>query len=195
MLLPQEREGRRLEIMAPMRQTAARAACLAAGVALTLGIAVQPLRSEAAGQACTADAKPAKLDLTFKDIHGKPVALSDYKDKVVLLDFWATWCPPCRKEIPGFVELYNSYKSRGFAVLGVSMDDSKSDIKKFTKRLGINYPVLIGAGRNDLEPAFGELPLPTSFLIARDGRICAKHDGITPKEDIEKEIVSLLEVP
>jgi peroxiredoxin len=178
-----------------MRRTPLTAACLIAGLALSLGIAVQPLRSETAGGTCAADAKAANLDLTFKDIHGKPFALSNYKGKVVLLDFWATWCPPCRKEIPGFIELYNSYRARGLEVIGVSMDDSKSDIKKFSRRLGINYPVLLGAGRNDLEPAFGELPLPTAFVIARDGRICAKHDGLTAKEQFEKEIVSLLEAP
>jgi peroxiredoxin len=178
-----------------MRRTPLTAACLIAGFALSLGIAVPPLRSQTAGGTCAADAKAADLDLTFKDIHGKPFALSNYKGKVVLLDFWATWCPPCRKEIPGFIELYNSYRSRGLEVIGVSMDESKSDIKKFARRLGINYPVLLGAGRNDLEPAFGELPLPTAFVIARDGRICAQHDGLTAKEQFEKEIVSLLEAP
>jgi peroxiredoxin len=171
------------------------AASMVLGVVLSIGMAVEPLRSETAGETCAAGAKAANLDFTFKDIHGKPFALSDYRGKVVLLDFWATWCPPCRKEIPGFIELYNSYRSRGLAVIGVSMDESKSDIKKFAKRLRINYPVLIGAGRNDLEPAFGDLPLPTAFVIARDGRICGQHDGLTPKEQFEKEIVSLLEVP
>jgi peroxiredoxin len=156
-----------------------------AGMALSLA-ASEPV--------CSVDAKSANLNFTFKDVHGKPFALSDYKGKVVLLDFWATWCPPCRKEIPGFIELYNSYRSRGFAVIGVSMDESTSDVKRFARKYQMNYPILIGTGRTDLEPAFGELPLPTAFVIARDGRICAKHDGLTPKEQFEKEIVSLLEV-
>ena len=144
--------------------------------------------------ACSTDSKAANLSLTFKDIHGKPFALSDYKGKVVLLDFWATWCPPCRKEIPGFIGLYNSYRSRGFTVIGVSMDDSTWDVKKFAKRFKMNYPILVGAGRDDLEPAFGPLPLPTAFIIGRDGKICGKHDGLTPKQDFEREIVPLLEV-
>ena len=174
-----------------MRQTPTTAARIATGLALLFGIASQPLRSQAAGAICSADAKTANLDLTLKDIHGKPFALSDYKGKVVLLDFWATWCPPCRKEIPGFIELYNSYRSRGLVVIGVSMDESASDIKRFAKRFRINYPIVVGAGRDDLEPAFGPLPLPTAFVIARDGRICAKHEGLTPKEQFEREIDSL----
>jgi peroxiredoxin len=159
--------------------------CAALGLALWLG-------SASAEGACSADAKPANLSLTFQDIHGKPFALSDYKGKVVLLDFWATWCPPCRKEIPGFMNLYDTYRSRGLVVIGVSMDDSKSDVRRFTRRLKVNYPILLGAGRDDLGSVFGELPLPTAFLIGRDGTICSKHDGQTPKEQFEREIEALL---
>jgi peroxiredoxin len=191
MRLSEKRQGRRLEIRSPMRQTPTTAARIVTGLALLFGIASQPLRSPAAEAICSADAKTANLDFTLKDIHGKPFALSDYKGKVVLLDFWATWCPPCRKEIPGFIELYNSYRSRGLAVIGVSMDESTSDIKRFAKRFKMNYPILVGAGRDDLVPAFGPLPLPTAFVIARDGRICAKHEGLTPKEQFEREIDSL----
>lgn len=175
-----------------MRRNPATAAGIVTGLALLAGIALHPLMSKAAEPAgCSADAKAANLDLTFKDIHGKPFALSDYKGKVVLLDFWATWCPPCRKEIPGFIELYNTYKARGFVVIGVSMDDSTSDIKRFAKQYKMNYPILLGAGRDDLEPAFGQLPLPTAFVIASDGKICAKYEGLTSKEQFEHEISSL----
>ena len=194
MLLPENRQGRRLAVK-PMRRTPLATARVVAGLALLFGIAAQPLRSEDRGGVCSADARSANLDLMFKDVHGKPFALSDYKGKVVLLDFWATWCPPCRKEIPAFIDLVNRYQESGLKVIGVSMDDSRSDIKRFAKRYRMNYPILLGAGRDDLEPAFGALPLPTAFVIGRDGRICAKHDGLTPKEQFEKEIISLLEIP
>jgi peroxiredoxin len=159
-------------------------------VALVIAMALQPLQSSAA-DACGSDSKPANLNLTFKDMHGKPLALADYKGKVILLDFWATWCPPCRKEIPGYMELYDRYRSRGFTVIGVSMDESVSDVKKFAKQIKMNYPIVIGTGRGDLVQSFGELPLPTSFIIARDGRICVKHDGAVEKEQIEREITAL----
>ena len=194
MLLPENRQGRRLAVK-PMRRTPLATARVVAGLALLFGIAAQPLRSEDRGGVCSADARSANLDLMFKDVHGKPFALSDYKGKVVLLDFWATWCPPCRKEIPAFIDLVNRYQESGLKVIGVSMDDSRSDIKRFAKRYRMNYPILLGAGRDDLEPSYGQLPLPTAFVIGRDGRICAKHDGLTPKEQFEKEIISLLEIP
>lgn len=150
----------------------------------------------AANAACDPHAKEANLNFTFKDLQGKSVTLSDYKGKVVLLDFWATWCPPCRKEIPGFIELYNTYKSRGFVVIGVSMDEAEDtpDVKHYAAQIKMNYPILLGYGReDDLKPAFGELPLPTSFVIARDGRICERHDGLTSKQQVEREITGLLQ--
>ena len=150
-------------------------------------IALQPL----CAQTCSAEAKPLNLSLRFKDIRGKSVTLSDYKGKVVVIDFWATWCPPCRKEIPGLITLYDAYKSRGLVVLGVSMDDSMSDIRKFAKKAAMNYPILIGNGHDDLEPAFGPLPLPNAFVISREGKICFKHEGLTEKDQLEREIARL----
>jgi peroxiredoxin len=142
---------------------------------------------------CGGGARPANFDLTLKDTQGKSVNLSAYKGKVILLDFWATWCPPCRKEIPGYIELYNTYKSRGLVVIGVSMDEDTPDVKSFATQMKMNYPILLGFGReDDLKPAFGELPLPTSFVIARDGSIYARHDGLTAKEQVEREIEALL---
>lgn len=143
-------------------------------------------------ETCDSKAKPANLDFELKDINGKVVTLSDYKGNVILLDFWATWCPPCKIEIPGFIELYNKYKSRGFVVLGVSMDDSSSAVKPFTQKMKMSYPVLIGTGRSDIEEAFELMGLPTTFLISRDGRICNRHFGFAEKEQFEREIKILL---
>jgi peroxiredoxin len=160
-------------------------------MALSFMIALHPSKSQAAEEVCDAKAKVANLNFILKDINGKNVSLSAHKGKVILLDFWATWCPPCRKEIPGFIELYKSYGPRGLAVLGVSMDEEIADVKRFAKQLNMNYPVLIGTGREDLEKAFGPLLLPTAFVIARDGRICAKHTGFASKEQFEREIKAL----
>jgi peroxiredoxin len=152
-----------------------------------------PLAAQTATETCDQSGKVADLNFTVKDMNGKNVALNAYKGQVVLLDFWATWCPPCRKEIPGFVELYNAYKSQGFIILGVSMDDTLSDVKKFAKNLKMNYPVLMGHEREDLQKAFAPMPgFPTSFVIGRDGKICSRHTGFVAKEEFERRIKALL---
>jgi len=156
--------------------------------------------------ACPANAKAANLDFTLKDIDGKDVRLSDYKGKVLLLDFWATWCGPCKVEIPGFVDLYAKYKARGFEVVGVVVLDKFENARPFAIRMKMNYPILNGdehaeALDNAYGPVFG---LPMSFLIARDGRVCQRHLGLPSatattspdekavKDIFEAEIKSLL---
>jgi len=149
--------------------------------------------SKAAEEICDSNGKVANLNFTLKDINGKEVDLSSFKGNVIVLDFWATWCPPCRKEIPGYIELYNNYKSQGFVVVGVSMDESLADLKKFVKQYNINYPILIGYDREDLRRAFAPIPgYPTSFIIGRDGKICSRHTGNTPLEQFERKIKALL---
>jgi peroxiredoxin len=173
---------------------AAAPAGVALGMALLLSTSAQPAaRPGGANGICDAKGGTANLDFTLRDINGGNVPLSAYKGKVILLDFWATWCPPCRKGIPGFVELYDKYKSRGFVVLGVSVDDSLSDVKKFVKKFNMNYPVIMGAGREDLQRAFGgPLAFPTAFIIARDGAICSQHTGLAPLDLFERKIRALL---
>jgi thiol-disulfide isomerase/thioredoxin len=142
---------------------------------------------------CDPKAKPARLDFTVKDMSGQDVRFSDYKGKVVLLNFWATWCGPCKYEIPLFVELQEKYRDRGVAFLGLSVDDTVDKLKPFAEQYRINYPVLVGLGRDDVQDAFGPIwGIPVTFMIGRDGRICKRHMGIATKEQFEREIESLL---
>jgi peroxiredoxin len=153
-----------------------------------------PLESEAAqGAACDPNAKMANLNFTLKDMNGKDVNLTAYKGKVLLVDFWATWCGPCKVEIPGFVDLYTRYRGQGFEIVGMLVDDQIAKARPFAKQYKMNYPVLDADKRDDVKDAFGPLwGLPTAFLIGRDGRICKKHSGFATKEQFEKEIKGLL---
>jgi cytochrome c biogenesis protein CcmG/thiol:disulfide interchange protein DsbE len=143
--------------------------------------------------ACEASAKPANLDFVLKDMNGRDVNLGDYRGQVILLDFWATWCAPCRVEIPNFIELLDEYGPRGFVVLGISVDDPVSALQSFAAELKIDYPVLVGADRDDVMDAYGPpVGFPTSFIIDRAGKICASHTGFASKEQFEQDIVPLL---
>ena len=148
--------------------------------------------AQAQGSVCSANQKPANLDFTVKDMNGQEVRFSSYKGKVILLNFWATWCGPCKAEIPGFVELQAQY-NRDLVVLGFSVDDPAEKVKAFATQYAMNYPVLIGLGREDVQEAFGPIwGIPTSFVIGRDGRVCKKHMGMASKDQIEREIKGLL---
>jgi thiol-disulfide isomerase/thioredoxin len=144
-------------------------------------------------QGCSPAAAKANLDFTLKDMHGKDLKLSSLKGKVVLLNFWATWCGPCRMEIPWFVELQEKYKDEGFHVVGVSVDDPPEALPPFAKQFKINYPLVVGLDREDVQNAFGPIfAVPITVIIGRDGRICVKHIGPVTKEQFESEIKSLL---
>jgi peroxiredoxin len=155
----------------------------------------QAAPEDAAGAACDPKAsKAANLNFTLKDVNNRNVRLSDFKGKVILLDFWATWCGPCKIEIPGFVELHEKYAKDGLVVIGVSVDDTLDKLKPFVAQYKMTYTVLQGLNHDDfVEDAFGPmLGIPTTFIIGRDGRICTKHTGIKSKDDFEREIKSLL---
>lgn len=152
-----------------------------------------PLASHEETAACMADAKPANLNFTMKDLDGKDVSLSSFKGKVILLNFWATWCGPCKAEIPGFVELQDQYGKDGLVIVGYSVDDEAPKARAFANEYKMNYPVLLGLGREDVQEAYGPIwGIPASFIISRDGRVCQKHLGIAPKAVFEKEIKALL---
>jgi peroxiredoxin len=133
---------------------------------------------------------------SLKDANGQAVRPVDYQGKVVLLDFWATWCGPCKIEIPWFIELERQYKDQGFAVLGVSMDeDGWTAIKPYVQKMQMNYRVLLG--NDDVSTAYGGLDsLPTTLLIDRQGKIASVHVGVTMgKEEFKDAIVKLLNAP
>ena len=130
-------------------------------------------------------------DFTLTDIDGKKLSLSDYKGKVVLLDFWATWCTPCREEIPAFVAMQQKLGPQGFQVIGISMDDDAAPVKKFFQQFQINYPVAVGDDK--LAQSYGGvLGLPVNFVIDRDGRIVKKFLGATDVSVIEAEVTNRL---
>jgi thiol-disulfide isomerase/thioredoxin len=125
-----------------------------------------------------ATGKVAPLGYTLKDMNGVDVKLASFKGKIILLNFWATWCPPCKVEIPYLVELQEQYRN---------------DLQPFASEYKINYPLLVGSGREEVQDAFGPMwGIPVSVIIGRDGTIVKKHSGIASKEQIEREIKALL---
>ena len=130
---------------------------------------------------------------TLQDLNGKQVSLSDFKGKVVILDFWATWCPPCVKEIPHFIALYEQYKDQGFAIVGISVDRGGiSVVKSFARKYQVNYPILMTDGQVD--KAYGDIPsIPTTFVIDSAGNIRQKYVGYRDKAVFEADIKALLE--
>lgn len=145
--------------------------------------------------------KPAP-DFTLEDLSGKKVSLASYKGKAVLINFWATWCGPCKLETPWLVDLRNQYASKGFEVLGVSTDDidrsdkkmfadEKKGISAFVEQMHMPYPILIDG--DTLSHPYGGLDaMPTSFFVDRNGTIVAAEMGITSKDDLEANIKKTL---
>jgi peroxiredoxin len=170
---------------------------VAVATALLVGCVFQGC-SSAPTEVKAASLKPGKdrhqaPDFTLKDADGKTVHISDYKGKVVVLDFFATWCEPCKIEIPWFMEMERKNKDKGFEVLGVSMDDEGWEVvKPFMRDVGMNYRVLIG--NDQTAQLYGGIDsLPTTFLIDREGKIAAVHIGLASKRDFEDGVEQLLQ--
>ena len=132
--------------------------------------------------------------IILTDLSGNTINPSSYKGKVVLINFWAAWCTPCREEIPQFVALEEKYRARGFQSIGVSMDDPEGALRDFCREYKVNYPVVMG-NQKIAEEFGGVLGLPTTFLLGRDGHIHARHAGTTDFRKLEEEIAGLLESP
>ena len=128
---------------------------------------------------------------SLNDIDGKPLTLANHRGKVVLLNFWATWCTPCRAEIPQFVEFQNKYGPQGLQIIGISMDDDATPVRAFYQQFKMNYPVAIGTAT--LADSYGGvLGLPVTFLIGRDGTIAAKYVGATDLAALQKKIEAMV---
>jgi len=144
---------------------------------------------------------PDAPDVTFKDLEGKDVRLADLKGKIVVINFWATWCEPCQVEIPWMIAFQEKYADKGFTLLGVAMDDEgKSVVAPFVqksqfdvdgKQKTMNYPIVLG--NDDLSSKFGGLiGLPTTVVVGRDGKIHKRFIGLVSHDELDKEIKELL---
>lgn len=179
------------------KMVVAAAAALALGVLtlprfLTDSSAVVPDPSDArpASEGCKAEG-PANLTLTLKDMNDAEYKLSDLKGKVVLVNFWASWCAPCLAEIPEFIKVREEYHDRGFEILGISTDDTPAQLRDFARKYKTNYPLVQVTA--EVEEAYGPVfGLPTSILVARDGSVCKRHFGPLSKEQLERELKPLL---
>jgi cytochrome c biogenesis protein CcmG, thiol:disulfide interchange protein DsbE len=141
-------------------------------------------------RANSAELYPIAPLFSLTDISGQKLELSSYRGRVVVLNFWASWCGPCREEIPGLVELQTRYESQGLVVIGLTVDDRLESVRHAERELGINYPLALAD--NDLGPLYGSGGVPTTFVLGRDGRIYSKHSGVISLGDLTKEVAQLL---
>jgi peroxiredoxin len=133
-------------------------------------------------------------DLSVIDLNGDALHTSNYKGKVVLVNFWAAWCTPCAEEVPQFIALQKKYQGQGFQVIGFSVEDDAGELRRFYRKYQMNYPVV----PSDLKISDGfggVLGLPTTFVIGRDNLIHGKHNGATDFSALEQEVVALLHEP
>ncbi len=132
-------------------------------------------------------------DFTLVDLNGKKISISSFKGKVVVLNFWASWCPPCKAEIPDFVKTYEKYKDKGLVIIGVAVSSKENDVKALVKQYSITYPVALDDG--NAENAYGPITgVPTTFIVDRDGNLLpgGKKIGMFREGELEKVVEPLL---
>jgi len=154
------------------------------------GPTAEEVYSEAGGALDAGMAAP--LDYTLADMDGVDVSLASFRGKVILLNFWATWCGPCKAEIPDLIDLQAKYPD-DLVVLGISVDDTPEQMRPYAEAYGINYPVLVGNGRDDFKDAYGPLwGIPVSVIVDREGTVHVRHAGLGTFDEFEQEILPLL---
>jgi len=160
-------------------------------ISLMLVFGIQKTRHGSPQNSGALQGKPAP-DFSLASLDGATLKLSDYRGKAVLLNFWATWCEPCKIEMPWFVDLQKKYGPQGLQILGVAMDDaSNKEIADFAKKMGVNYPIMIG--KEAVGDQYGGLPyLPSTFYIDREGKVVDRVYGLISRSEIEADIQKAL---
>src|ERR1700736_3700789 len=161
---------------------------VAFAVALMLYVGFHMARRKGASATTHVTQFSVAPDFSLESLDGKTMRLSDFRGKAVLLNFWATWCEPCKIEMPWFVDLQKKYGPQGLQVLGVAMDDATpKEIAEFARKLSVNYPVLVG--KEAVGDQYGGIPyLPSTFYIGRDGKVMERVFGLVSRSEIENNI-------
>ncbi|WP_118838034.1 TlpA family protein disulfide reductase [Salinibacter ruber] len=131
-------------------------------------------------------------DFSLEQMNGEPFRLSDHRGEIVVVNFWATWCPPCRKEIPGFIQLQKEFGTEEVTILGISLDDQGFEaVRPYAEEMGINYPLVVGSNR--LTRKYGGVrALPTSFVVGPEGTVQYARPGFLPKAELRRQLKPLL---
>ncbi len=173
-------------------------------IALTIGAFIIAILVRGGAWSCSIASAPAAMtaetdlirakapDFTLKGLSGEDISLSDFTGKVVVVSFWATWCGPCRAEIPSFVKLRDQYHDKGFEIIGISVDgDDTGEVAEFARRFKISYPIVMGT--METIKSYGPInAIPTTFIIDRKGKVHSRYLGMLSFEELESEVKDLL---